>query len=205
MKISLFLWLAWFVLVVVTLVLGVRELIRDKKQHAQIGTAWTRVEELLFYWLGTAQLLCIFCLSLYGSTFSPGAVGGFTAQKLLMAVIMTVFMPPNTAVIVMIIAARMGRREEKNAAPAEPFKFTAGMKLVCAALVIIIVAATLAYRYGALSAGTALVIMLLSTVIAQGVFLVLLRKKQKHPAEREDNKDEVRKLRETNDESEGTQ
>lgn len=205
MKIVLFLWLAWFVLVVINGVLSAKGLKRGKKLHKANGLAWTKGEELLFYWLSTAQLLCIFCLSLYGSTFSPGAVGGFTAQKLLMAVIMTVFMPPNTAVIVMIIAARMGHREEKNAAPAEPFKFTAGMKLVCAALVIIIVAATLAYKYGALSAGTALVIMLLSTVIAQGVFLVLLRKKQKHPAEREDNKDEVGKLRETNDESEGTQ
>lgn len=46
--------------------------------------------------------------------------------------------------------------------------------------------------------------MLLSTVIAQGVFLILLRKKPQHP-EPEDNKDEVRKFRETNDESEGTQ
>lgn len=203
MKIVLFLWLAWFVLVVVTLVLGVRELIRDKKQHAQIGTAWTRVEELLFYWLGTAQLLVMFCLHIYGCISSAG---GLTAGGLLTAVLTTTLIPQNSAVIGMIIVPKiLKRREEKNAAPAEPFKFTTGMKLVCAALVIIIVAATLAYRYGALSAGTALVIMLLSTVIAQGVFLVLLRKKQKHPAEREDNKDEVGKLRETNDESEGTQ
>lgn len=201
MKISLFLWLAWFVLVVINGVLSAKGLKRGKKLHKANGLAWTKGEELLFYWLSTAQLLVVFCLTLYGSTLESG----FTARGLLMAVLTTVFMPPNFAAIALLINTRMGRREEQSDAPAEPFKFTAGMKLVCAALVIIIVAATLAYRYGALSAGTALVIMLLSTVIAQGVFLVLLRKKQKHPAEWEDNKDEVRKLRETNDESEGTQ
>lgn len=182
-----FFWISWFVLSLITSVLIVRELIRDKKQHAQIGTVWTRVEELLFYWLSTAQLLVMFCLSLYGSTFSTGAVGGFTAQKLLMAVITTALIPPNLAAITLLIVARASRREEQNAAPAEPFKFTTGMKLVCVALVIVVVAATLACRCDILSAGTALVIMLLSTVIAQGVFLILLRKKPKHPTEWEDD------------------
>lgn len=51
---ALFFWLSWLVLSLITSVLIVRELIRDKKQHAQIGTVWTRGEELLFYWLGTA-------------------------------------------------------------------------------------------------------------------------------------------------------
>lgn len=199
-----FFWISWFFLVVVNSVLSIKGLLRGKKQHKAAGIAWTRVEELLFYWLSTAQLLVMFCLSLYGSTFSTGAVGGFTAQKLLMAVITTALIPPNLAAITLLIVARASRREEQNAAPAEPFKFTTGMKLVCVALVIVVVAATLACRCDILSAGTALVIMLLSTVIAQGVFLILLRKKPKHP-EPEDNKDEVRKFRETNDESEGTQ
>lgn len=197
-----FFWISWFVLSLITSVLIVRELIRDKKQHAQIGTVWTRGEELLFYWLGTAQLLVMFCLHIYVCISS---VGGLTAGGLLTAVLTTTLTPQNSAVIGMIIIPKILKRsEKKNAAPAEPFKFTAGMKLVCAALVIVVAAATLACRYGALSAGTALVIMLLSTVIAQGVFLILLRKKPKHP-EPEDNKDEVRKFRETNDESEGTQ
>lgn len=183
-----FFWISWLVLSLITSVLIVRELIRDKKQHAQIGTVWTRCEELLFYWLSTAQLLVMFCLSLYGSTFSAGAVGGFTVQKLLTAVLTTTLTPQNSAVIGMIIIPKILKRsEKKNAAPAEPFKFTAGMKLVCAALVIVVVAATLACRYGALSAGTALVISLLSTVVAQGVFLILLRKKPKHPTEWEDD------------------
>lgn len=199
---ALFFWLSWLVLSLITSVLIVRELIRDKKQHAQIGTVWTRGEELLFYWLGTAQLLVMFCLHIYVCISS---VGGFTAQKLLMAVITTALIPPNLAAITLLIVARASRREEQNAAPAEPFKFTAGMKLVCAALIVVVAAATLACRYGALSAGTALLISLLSTVVAQGVFLILLRKKPKHPTDWEDNKDEVRKFRETNDESEGTQ
>ena len=184
---ALFFWLSWLVLVVVNSVLSIKGLLRGKKQHKAAGIAWTRVEELLFYWLSTAQLLVMFCLSLYGSTFSAGAVGGFTAQKLLMAVITTALIPPNLAAITLLIVARASHREKQNAAPAEPFKFTAGMKLVCAALVIVVVAATLACRYGALSAGTALVIMLLSTVIAQGVFLILLRKKPQHPTEWEDD------------------
>lgn len=199
---ALFFWLSWLVLSLITSVLIVRELIRDKKQHAQIGTVWTRGEELLFYWLGTAQLLVMFCLHIYVCISS---VGGFTAQKLLMAVITTALIPPNLAAITLLIVARASRREEQNAAPAEPFKFTAGMKLVCAALIVVVAAATLACRYGALSAGMALLISLLSTVVAQGVFLILLRKKPKHPTDWEDNKDEVRKFRETNDESEGTQ
>lgn len=182
-----FFWISWFFLVVVNSVLSIKGLLRGKKQHKAAGIAWTRVEELLFYWLSTAQLLVMFCLSLYGSTFSAGAVGGFTAQKLLMAVITTALIPPNLAAITLLIVARASRREEQNAAPAEPFKFTAGMKLVCAALVIVVAAATLACRYGTLSAGTALLISLLSTVVAQGVFLILLRKKPKHPTEWEDD------------------
>ncbi len=182
---ALFFWLSWLVLSLITSVLIVRELIRDKKQHAQIGTVWTRGEELLFYWLGTAQLLVMFCLHIYGCISS---VGGLTAGGLLTAVLTTTLIPQNSAVIGMIIIPKILKRsEKKSAAPAEPFKFTAGMKLVCAALVIVVVAATLACRYGALGAGTALVIMLLSTVIAQGVFLILLRKKPQHPTEWEDD------------------
>lgn len=181
---ALFFWLSWLVLSLITSVLIVRELIRDKKQHAQIGTVWTRGEELLFYWLGTAQLLVMFCLHIYVCISS---VGGLTAQKLLMAVITTALIPPNLAAITLLIVARASHREEQNAAPAEPFKFTTGMKLVCAALVIVVVAATLACRYGTLNAGTALLISLLSTVIAQGVFLILLRKKPKYPTEPEDD------------------
>lgn len=182
---ALFFWLSWLVLSLITSVLIVRELIRDKKQHAQIGTVWTRGEELLFYWLGTAQLLVMFCLHIHGCISSAG---GLTAGGLLTAILTTTLIPQNSAVIGMIIIPKILKRsEKKSAAPAEPFKFTAGMKLVCAALVIVVAAATLACRYGALGAGTALVIMLLSTVIAQGVFLILLRKKPKHPTEPEDD------------------
>lgn len=37
-----FFWLSWLVLSLITSVLIVRELIRDKKQHAQIGTVCTK-------------------------------------------------------------------------------------------------------------------------------------------------------------------
>ena len=179
-----FFWISWFVLVVVNSVLSIKGLLRGKKQHKAAGIAWTRVEELLFYWLGTAQLLVMFFLHIYVCISS---VGGLTAGGLLTAVLTTTLTPQNSAVIGMIIIPKILKRsEKKNAAPAEPFKFTAGMKLVCAALVIVVVAATLACRYGTLSPGTALLISLLSTVVAQGVFLILLRKKPKHPEPEDD-------------------
>lgn len=117
-----FFWISWFVLVVVNSVLFIKGLLRGKKQHKAAGIAWTRVEELLFYWLSTAQLLVMFCLSLYGSTFSTGAVGGFTAQKLLMAVITTALIPPNLAAITLLIVAE--RAAEKSKMPHPPSRLS---------------------------------------------------------------------------------